>query len=52
MINILEEVALNNHIVEELGDTQFVSEESVQYWNLLLSPLPAAKHAFHLPSDQ
>ena len=29
-----------------------ISESSVQYWNLLFAPPPAAKHAFHRSSDQ
>ena len=39
--------------LEELRDKQTIApESSVQYWNLLFTPPPAAKHAVHRSSNK
>ena len=65
MVNMLGEIARNNNIVLQWKINKIASwmslkssvqmiipESSVQYWNLLFTPPPAAKHAFHRSSDQ
>ena len=64
MVNMLEEFARHPNIVLQWRINKIASrmslkrketivpESSVQHWNILFSPPPAAKHAFHRSSDQ